>query len=77
MNKDAENEDEEPEEENIAKVKCICCKKNGHTEEKCPLDPNFRIDHLNSEEELKRITTADSDIISSKNQLEKTANFLK
>ena len=31
VNKDAENEDEEAEEENISKIKCICCKKNGHT----------------------------------------------
>ena len=41
------------------------------------MDPNFRIEHSNIDEELKRITTADSDIIRSKNQLEKTTNFLK
>lgn len=44
INKDAEKEEDQSDEDEsdlLKKQLCICCKKLGHKEENCPLDPNF------------------------------------
>ena len=80
INKDAEKEEDQSDEDESDQLKkqlCICCKKLGHKEENCPMDPNFRDKKRDVETEMMRIQVADSDLFIVKKQMESTLNFMK